>query len=366
MARARIQDKETVLTDKEKDLGISGYLNTGIDLLDCVLGKGLPLGQSINICGEEGGGKTYLVCEILANLRKKYGDKLKWFYDFPEARFDSYFNELYKFEILPNDPLLHKRSFTMDDFKRNVNNHLSKIKNDEIGVYIVDCFDALTTEEELFRIKEKLSKAEEKDYNNAENLLEAIKKVKGSFRGEKPKEVGEFFRFLAQAIRGKQYLLIIISQVRMNMDMYGPKFNRNGGKALDHMCSQIMWLRVSEVHYAAKSGIRKRAIRNTVNIKITKNSAGKPFRESYIDYLYDYGVDNIISNINFLYELKTDTGKSKEKVGNLGWKDKVFTTVKDLVQYIEGNNEEEELSKAVIKKWNEVETAIAPMRKERF
>ena len=101
---------------------------------------------------------------------------------------------------------------------------------------------------------------------------------------------------------------------------------------------------------------------------MTKNKIGKPFRSCFIDILFDYGVDNISTNINFLYNLKSDTGKQEEisKTDPIIWDGEEFTNRKRLIRYIEENNQEEILNQKVKDSWAEIEEKAKPKRKKQF
>ncbi len=76
-------------------------------------------------------------------------------------------------------------------------------------------------------------------------------------------------------------------------------------------------------------------------------------------------MDDITSNINFLYDLKTEQGKDKSKRTKLEWDDIEYTRA-TLIDHVEKNNLEAELITRVWDKWHEIEEFIASKRKKRF
>jgi hypothetical protein len=81
--------------------------------------------------------------------------------------------------------------------------------------------------------------------------------------------------------------------------------------------------------------------------------------------VFDYGIDNVASNINFLFDLKTDGNRDKKKLNCL-WNKKEYTR-EELIKHIEKNNLEEELAEKVIEKWNAIEDSISSSgRKSRW
>ena len=337
----------TLVSDVEKVNLIShssksNVLSTGITLLDCVLGGGLPVGQIVNIVGDASTGKSFLACEIIAQAKKKLGKKLVWFYDDVENRFNFDTKILYGFDIIHK---VQENSYTIEDFSKNLKVQLDALKDDNILIYVLDSFDSLTSEAELKR------DSKEQD--------------KGTYGLEKVKLFGQYLRLRKKDIKDKNCILIIISQVRENITaMFGAKYYRTGGKALDHLASVILWL--AEVEKLTK---KKLTYGISTKIKATKTSNSKPFRSCVIDILFEYGVDDIVSNILYLYDLRTDKGARKEKIATMvfDWDGMEFNGLNKLVQYIETNGLEGELRSRVIQSWIEMENEIGLNdRKKKF
>lgn len=319
---------------KEKKMEIEKFISSGSTLLDLALGGGFPAGKIINIVGDKSTGKTLLAIETIAKNRKK----IKWFYDDSEAGFSFDTRNMYGFDM----NVSNNCSFTIEDFEKNISKQLKELKENKTLVYVLDCFDSLTSEAEIKR-HEKESE-------------------KGSYKVEKTKILSEFFRLTRQKIKNKNCILIIISQVRMNIGiMFGEKYTRTGGKALDHYSSQIIWLAETEKHKR-----KDRVTGVTVKVKVKKNKVGLPFRECFVDILFDYGIDDISSNLCFLYDLKTPTGKMKSKE-KIEWIDGNKYSLRKLIKHIEENNLEEDLKKEVIKKWDDIENSVSSKeRKNKF
>lgn len=325
---------------KDLDLKKIDYLSTGSLLFDLVLGGGLPVGKIVNLVGDKSTGKTLLSIELIAHSRLLLGDKLKWFYDDAEAGFSFDTEKMYGFSVVADD---NDCSYTVEDFDRNLQQKLSELEDDEYLIYVLDSLDSLTTDSELKRIKKE------------KNQVESGSDVSGSYKLEKQKFMSEFFRIKRREIKNKKCLLVIISQVRSNIGVtFGRKLVRLGGKALDFYSACVIWLSEVEKYYK-----KKRCIGICVKAKCDKNKIGKPFRECYMDILFDYGLDNVTSNVRFLYDLKTDTGKNKNlKTQKIKWGGKEFN-VEGLVRYIEKNNLENELTEKVADKWREIEDSIS-------
>ena len=319
------------------------FIPTGCTLLDLILGGGYPVGKIVNIVGDKSSGKTLLAAEAIAKARAMYGDRLKWIYDDAEAGFSFNTKQLYGFEITKEGQC----STTIEDFMLRLKSACMDSKDDELLVYVLDSLDSLTSEAELKRQKKReraLEKGEEADV--------------GTYGLEKQKMLSELFRLLRRDIKDKNCLLIIISQVRSNIGvMFGEKYIRTGGKALDFYASQILWLAEAEKHY--KEG---RVVGVTIKAKAKKNKISRPFREGFLELLFDYGIDDIATNIQYLYDLKTPAGKTKSE--KLNWDGKPFI-MRGLVKHIEKNSFETELRKRVAEKWNQVEDSISSKERKK-
>lgn len=320
--------------------------SSGCTVLDLILGGGLPVGKIVNIVGDNSSGKTLLACEAIASARRQYGDKLKWRYDDAEAGFSFDSELLYGFQIVDEDKA---PSATIEEFELNLHRELEALAPGETLLYILDSLDALSSLSEVEAAVDR-RKAIEKGTD-----------IKGSYGMQKQKFLSEFFRLQANAIKDKRCTLIIISQVRENIGvMYGPKFRRSGGKALDFYAAQVVWLAEAE-----KKEKRGRVYGITVKAKTTKNKVGLPFRSGFVDVLFDFGVDDVATNLNYLCDMRTDLGKLKKTDKyTFGKKEGALDAV---VQHIETNNLETELAQAVRERWAKLDAAVSSAdRKRRF
>ena len=319
------------------------FLSTGCTLLDLTLGGGFPIGKIINLVGDKSSGKTLLAIEFIAACKKKLGKRFKWFYDDAEAGFSFNTKELYGFDIIQDN---QRFSSTVEEFNYNLHKQIESLRKNETLVYILDSLDALSSAQEIERDGTRTKAIEKAEEEGKEYI------AKGTYAMEKQKFLSELFRLRAGDIRDKNCILIIISQVRANIGvMFGAKYTRAGGKSLDMYASQIIWLAEVEKHKK-----KERVTGITTKVKVTKNKVGKPFRECFVDILFDYGVDDISSNMKFLYDLHTPTGKLKNnKIKEDG---KEFTQEK-FIEYIENENGEQQLISDVQGTWAAIEEEIS-------
>jgi recombination protein RecA len=265
--------------------------------------KGYPVGRVINGVGDYSTGKTLLACEAVNSvyyfqqvLEKK---KVKLYYDEPEYAFDldlaRQFNmplELiyglrerlpgFKYNTNKRQERPFKTSKTVEDLYTNLKWIADHETNEyDVILYVVDSLDSLTDARELIHLEEK--GIEKQDYG-----------------GGKARVLSQLFRNCIEGINNSKIILYIVSQIRTNFGvMFGNKYTRAGGKALDHYASQIFWMReagkITHKDTKLNQGIE-------VELHITKNKLGERYNKLKFSILHGHGVDNVGSAIDFLLE----------------------------------------------------------------
>jgi len=320
--------------EEEEEPEVSEFISSGSTLLNLALaGKvegGWRLGRICNVVGDKSTGKTLLAIEAATFVLKVLGKKVKVkvIYDETEAAFDlPYAKSL----GMPVDDVEFRHTITVEEFFNGLE-ELIKQNDYDLLLYINDSLDGLSS------IQEMKAKIED-----------------GSYNMSKQKKLGELFRKLAGKIRKKNICIMIISQVRDNIGvMFGPKQRRSGGKALDFYASQVVWL-------ANKGKIGEVDRPEGVNIKakVDKNKIWKPYREATFPILFDYGIDDIGSMVDFLIEKKII-----EKSGHRYlWKDKKMYR-EDLIIELEKCGEE--VVKLTEDTWNALEEKCKVVRKPKY
>lgn len=389
---------------------------TGCKLLDmCVGGDkgvyGFPAGRFVNIVGDKSSGKTFLANEIIATAFYHFPkEKFKWIYDDCEAGYSFDTVSMYGFDVLENA----NHSTTVEEASCNIRNFAEGLESDQFGIYVLDSLDALTCSEQDNLADERL-----KQFNAGKTL------EKGSYGMGKQKFLSqEFFPQLCSTIQDKNVLVVIISQVRDNIEPFSfEKYSRSGGKALDFYAHTVLWL-------ATLKKIKKRdmAVGSVVKAKVTKSKTPRPFRECVFSFIFDYGVDDIGASLDYLFDLRTPQGELNANAKNIDWNagnekitvssvkkwledidmlsecvsslqakrnglesylswidenknrkvkgntikqlfDEKFGTGKsrtELITYIEENNLQKELSERVEAKWEAVEESLKSGRKKKY
>lgn len=321
------QVRRTIMSKKETKVDSNSLrFKTGSDLLDLVVGGGIgmgfPAGKIVNIVGDKSTGKTFIACELIAASKYALGERLKWRYDDCESGFTFDTKSMYGFEIMPEDTEKRQTSSTVQDLYGNVRGFLESLKKDEVGIYVVDSLDGLTSTEQDERADKRF-----RQFQRGEEFKEK------SYQMEKAKYLSqEFFPQLAGLIEDKKALLVIISQVRDNVEAFSfEKYVRAGGKAMDFYCHTVLWL-------ASIAKIKRldRSIGTVNKARTTKSKTPRPYRECLFSLIFDYGLDNTGSNIDFLYDLRGDSGALLDKSKSIVWNG-VEQSKATLQEFLEAN-----------------------------
>ena len=381
------------------------WYSTGCDVLDCNVGGGVglgfPGGKVINIVGDSSSGKTLLAWEIIASAVHRYKGKLKKILN--DAEYGNTFDPELMYGIkMAEDEIIHSR--TVEDMFCHYKLWLEELQPDDVGIYIVDSLDGLTSEENEKRAEDRV-----KVYSGTK------KKMEGSYQMGAAKFLSqEFFKGVTEATSKKNVLLIIISQTRQNIDPFSFEDKvRSGGEALNFYAHTCLWLA------NIKKFKKKELVYGVyVRAKTKKSKTPRPYRVSEFPILFDYGIDNIGANVDFLWELRTETGDlAKDKmclwngieptVANLTaiikesdtWE--AFTkaygksaakksdlsafidkdpdakklydkkigkalTRDEMIKWVEENNKQKELSNKVFMKWESLEAEVKSDRKAKY
>jgi recombination protein RecA len=313
---------------------------------------GWARGRIINIVGDGSSGKTLLALEaafwffqnMIGKTSKNFPvvKNLTIIYDNAERVMDFLLEQMYG-EDFVNFVTWNQNSETVEQWGRNVARNVSSLKDGEALLYITDTLDALVPAEGKKRFLE---------------AAKSDKKEDATYGTEKAKYLSQsFFSNLCSIMEGKDATLIIISQVRENINvMFGEKYHRAGGKALDFYTHQVVWLaEMEKLKKTFKGHERVYGIRTKAKFK--RNKTAKPFREAELILLFDYGLDDVGTNIAWLFGPKKDS---------LIWKEQEYSRP-DLIQLFERNPEERTLLEQMIEEeWNYIEANIKPDRKPRF
>lgn len=289
------------------------FFNTGSKLLSLALGGGWCENRVINIVGDKSTGKTLLCIEACANFALKYPQGKIRYRETEEA-----FDQLYAAAIGmpidridfgdPDNPLE-----TVEDLVEELEWRSQHAKVPEL--FLVDSLDGLPTRAELKR------------------AIDAP-----TYGQEKAKYMSMMFRRIIKALGRAHITLIIVSQVRDNIGAmpFQKKHKRNGGKALDFYCSQIVWLSQLKRLVETKQNI-KRVVGVLIKATMDKNKVGLPFREAEFPITFGYGIDDRKSCVEWLKQIRQPFKQS--------------ATLEDLHKLVE-------------RRWYEIEVSFLPKSKK--
>lgn len=319
---------------------------TGSTLLNLALSGhpkgGYRLGTMVNIIGGRSSGKSLLALTMFAEVVKdKRFDNYSFLYDETEAAM--FFDKASMFGEGMDRIRFDIRSHTVQDWSENlmsfwgVDKDISKkIKAKKIPslIHVTDSFDALSTDGELGDTRPG----------------------KGGYRVEKPLVVSTTFPKLCQSMEASRSLLLIISQTRSSLAMFGNPECRSGGHALDFYESHEVWLKpIGKIKETVRG--QEIVIGNTVRVRVEKNKLTGKRREIEIDILDDYGIDDIGSCIDWMVKFGF-WGINKKVIDTGGDLDLPTAKRGTLIKEIEQNNMEEDFRKIVTECWAEVEKEL--------
>ena len=346
------QMAEKKITKKEQPR----YL-TGCTLLDMALGGskgvlGIEGGKWLNLVGDASSGKSLLSLEVNVANKYKYKDDFKALYDDTENGFTFDPQERYGFSLKPDWAV---DSETVEGMSCQFTKFLESLKPEDRAVYTIDSLDGLA-DAATVEMDEDRQKAfeKEKDYEQKTYGMGLPKFLSSNY-----------FKLKHGLLDDTGALCIITSQVRQNVNagMYGAKWIRAGGKALDLYSNYIIWLKTLQ-----QREVDGKKIGAVVHAKITKAKVERPYREVIYTVLYSYGIDDVGSNVDFLFDLRSDkTGELLKRAEKIVWEEGMEPLNRDqLIEYIEENKLKKKLKQRVIDKWEEREDAVAIKRSAKY
>jgi RecA/RadA recombinase len=343
--------------ESTKSLIPDELIPTGCTILNCILSDnafgGYRKGSIVNLIGDSSAGKSILADTTFAavNSNSQFDD-YELIHDDAEA--GSSFDMEYLFGKSTAKRIkapaydsegtpIH--SDTIEDFHMHVKQHLRKEKP---FIYVLDSFDSVDADADREKIKDAMKKREQG------------KDSSGSYGTAKARKASDLLRNIRLEIKKTNSLLIIVSQVRDNLNAgtFGSKKTRSGGKALKHYSWHEIWLYLGQ-----KLKSKEKVIGVESLPRLGKNRQTGKYRDGKFPIYYDLGIDDIGANIDFLLEEKHWEKKKQtiiaEELGIEGTKAKI-------IDHIEKNNLEIELQKCVQKCWSDIEESLKLNRKRRF
>lgn len=324
-----------VKTSKKYEGDLTKVTSTGSTLLDLCIsggrirGGGILSGILVEIFGPSGAGKTVMLCEIAGDVQRKKGNIL--FHD-PEARLNKQFARMFD---LNTDDIDYSTPNTVTEVFRAVRGW--EPESGEVDGIFTDSLAALSTD------------------------LEMDKEEGDKMGMRRAKEFSEELRKTCRLLASKKQLMVCSNQVRVNADAgaWGQKYRTPGGEAIGFYAS--LRLRVSspqkiKIKKSIKGKEQSRVIGTEVMVEVHKSSIWKPYHVAPIVIIFDYGIDDIRSNLQYL---KSNTKASTYVLNG----ENIGKSIEQAIAFIEGNDLERELKEEVIDLWESIEEKFTSNRK---
>ncbi len=333
------QDTEKEDFDYSPNKGdFSKVISTGSTLLDLDISGGVtkiggvPGGILLEISGESGSGKTAILAELAGSTQVRGGDVK---YADPEARLNEGYAKYYGVNIAEHFD--YCRPDTVMEMFDLMYNWEPKPKTEKaINLFAGDSVAALSTEMEM----------EDQD----------------KMGGKRAKDISAGLRKTCRKIANNNWVVAFSNQLRQ--DMKTSRYTTPGGMGIPFYASLRIRLTPStkgskiEATKKLSSGVEvKEIIGIRSDYSIVKSSIDKPFRRGTVCILFNYGVDDIRANLQYIKDMKKDTKYDAFS--------KQYVSLEDAIKHIEEEDNEIKLRHRTIELWNEIQEMFKVNRKEK-
>ncbi len=332
----KVQDDSVPKRTKKLDGNTERVISTGSTLLDLSISGGrvkqggVPGGILVEIFGPSSSGKTVLLCEMAGGVQRNGGAVM--FKD-PEARLNKQFAKLFDLHL---DTVDYSAPNTIPEVFKPVREWEPKpVKPGAINGVFADSLAALSTDMEM----------DEKD----------------AYGMRRAKEFSEELRKTCRILTEKNLLMVCSNQIRQNIDAgaYAQKYISPGGKAIEFYSSlRLRMLGVEKIKRMTKVAGKEvtRVVGVKSDIEVSKSSVWKPFHQATITILFDYGIDDVRDNLQYI---KSYTGETVYCLGGI----KLSKSIDEAIDMIEQDGNEGKLKQEVVELWHEIESRFKSERK---
>jgi len=367
------EEDETQPADILKRLPpVSHYLSSGCTLLDLALADrlpgGFPAGRICQIYGNESTGKSVLVQEAIGSAQRQKGfgslNDAEGTFDFDRGATLHGMNVKGETFWDYPDPASESIEDLFDNYVPKTIKKCEKIKGPRCAV--IDSLSSICSDAELD------SKLTDSTYGTS-----------------RAKQLSLAFRKCRTDISNANLAMLFVDQTRHNVGGYGDNLVASGGEALKFYASTRLKLSPG----AKILNSLERVIGVELKFLVRKNKIAPPFREGIIRILFDYGIDDISTSLNWLHEndpelpelAKQKKEEEEKKSGKAATKKRerksetktripwsvprlelTGRTLNALAEKVEEQNLEEELAKEVERVWRIVYAPIERKKRVRF
>jgi len=315
----------------------AGYISTGCTLMDLAISNSLPggfgIGRISHIYGDESTAKSVILAECLGSIQRQGGKAIlvdvENTFDLVRA------NTL--FGVNPETLDLKTCTSIEEFFNVVVAETIEQNKKDAEDGNIINTVigvDSLTALPSEVEVKEKVGET--------------------GYGASRAKRLSESFRKYIHPLSHSNVSLLFIDQTRTNITKtFGDKKVVSGGQALKFYASTRV--KLSEVQKIKNSF--KLVIGVKLGFIVKKNKIAPPFRSGDFTLYFDYGIDNIRTNLEWMKEIQS----LKEYDLN----GKVYKQIDSAIKYVEENSLETWLDDQVHKVWDVVYEPLPRKEKQR-
>ena len=317
----------------EYDGDASSMISTGSTLLDLAIsggrvhGGGIPAGILVEIFGPPSCGKTVLLCEIAGAIQRAEGQIM--FHD-PEARLNKQFARMFDLDI-------SSVAYFTPDTVTEVFKAIRDWKSSEgLNGIFADSLAALSTNMEMV---------------NEEGDKMGMRRAK---------EFSEELRKTCRVITGKKHLMVCSNQVRVNIGAgpWGQKYITPGGEAIGFYSSLRLRAqkpqKIKETVTVAGKKIA-RVVGVETEFEVFKSTVWKPYRTAPVTIIFDYGIDDVRTNLQFI---KDYTSNTSYQVGDTV----LSNSMKKAIDMVEEEGLVQQLKEEVIALWIKIEAQFSSER----
>ncbi len=319
----------------EYDGDLTNIIGTGSTLLDLAIsggrirGGGIPGGILVEIFGPSAAGKTVLLCEIAGAIQRQKGNIM--FHD-PEARLNKQFARMFD---LDTEDMDYGTPNTIPEVFRAVRDWEIEGGKEAINGVLADSLAALSTDLEM---------------DNDEGDKMGMRRAK---------EFSEELRRTCRKLAERNILMVCSNQVRESGNTYGPKHHSPGGLAIGFYSSLRLRLhspkKINQTIKVAGKEV-KRVIGIETEVEVFKSSVWKPYHTAPLTILFDYGIDDVRANLQFIKNY------TKATVYTLDG-EPLDKSMEKAITIIEEGGLAKQLREEVIDLWEEIESKFSSDRK---
>lgn len=352
------KDEEVDIQLIKKLPQVKHFLSTGCTLMDLAIADqlpgGLPAGRINQIYGGESSAKSVIMAEALGSSQRQGGraslvDR--------EGTWDEE-RSFNLHDLRSDDPAIWWLGTTNSIeslFQENIENEVKEAKEFKGPSCMgIDSLSGLPSETEL-----------EEDMN------------KSSYGASRAKGLSKGFRKYLGQIADSNLGMIFIDQIRDNVGVtFGEQTTTSGGWALKFYSS----VRIKLTHEARIKNSSDKVIGIQVGFFIKKNKIAAPFREGSFRLLFDYGIDDVGSSIDWLHKNDPNLWEDCKKVWpttytgavkkNLPWAIPALNVkgrgLNSVCEKVEEGDMEQELIKEVERVWRIVYASLVRKKRVRI